>query len=142
MKKRAAHDRNGGGGGRQGIRLQLTGLAALHPEVVRLRPIRAKTKKSATTAFEIPARGSQADLIFIPAFAREWEISRLALSSRLTNILGSYGCQRLGDLHGRRLSNLLKWRNLGKITLQELRATIQSLRPGGADTAGADDFEI
>ena len=98
---------------------------------------------------QIPRRNSPEDLIVIPPVARTWELSAFPLASRLAHILGGRGCRRLGDLHGLRLSEILKWRNVGKATVRELMAFIKTVQqddwnqqfaPDGK--SAANDYEI
>ena len=94
----------------------------------------------------LPRRNSPGDFIFIPAQVRGWEISRFETSSRLGNALGNMNCRVLGDLHGLRLSDIGRWRNVGKRTVRELIQLVRSLQEGDwchwsdPNAAGAEDY--
>jgi hypothetical protein len=97
----------------------------------------------------LPRRHQPEDFIVVPPTARAWELSAFPLSTRLTYILAGRECRRLGDLHGLQYSEILKWRNVGQVTLRELMALIKSVQQGdwnrrfGADAnRPAGDFEI
>ncbi|HTX20279.1 MAG TPA: DNA-directed RNA polymerase subunit alpha C-terminal domain-containing protein [Candidatus Aquilonibacter sp.] len=77
-----------------------------------------------------PARNSPADFLFIPREIRRWEISRFSLSVRLEHALGYMGCRQMGDLHGRRLSDIIRWRNIGKKLLGELIQLVRRVQEG------------
>lgn len=78
----------------------------------------------------LPRPDSEEDYIVIPPMARDWELSDFPLSARLKNILAIYQCQRLGDLHGLRFSRVLRWRNVGRVTLRTLIAFLKSVQSG------------
>lgn len=79
---------------------------------------------------KLPRRDSKEDYIVIPPTAREWALSDFPFSVRLQHILASRECRRLGDLHGLRFSRILRWRNVGGVTLRRLIAFIKSVQQG------------
>ena len=94
-------------------------------------------------------RDSLADFIFIPLEFRRWRISRFSLSARLERVLTSRDCRVLGDLHGLRLTDVIRWRNCGKKMVQELIRLVRNVQEGNytnwrdTNAAGANDhYEI
>ena len=54
----------------------------------------------------------------------------LPVSTRLKNVLGSLGIERLGQLEGLPVRNLLKTRNCGRRTLEELKTLLRRAETG------------
>ena len=54
----------------------------------------------------------------------------LPVSTRLKNVLGSLGIERLGQLEGLPVRNLLKSRNCGRRTLEELKTLLRRAETG------------
>jgi hypothetical protein len=79
---------------------------------------------------KIPRRKSEEDVIVIPLSVREWELAEFKFSARLTNALGAMECRQVGQLHGLRYSEIWKWRNVGKLSLQELMAFVHAIQQG------------
>jgi hypothetical protein len=78
----------------------------------------------------LPKRDSPADFIFIPLAIRQWEVASVSMSARLLYVLGGMECRVWGDLHGLRLTDLLRRRNCGKATLAELVRLVRNLQQG------------
>lgn len=88
----------------------------------------------------MPRQDSEADYIVIPPTVREWSLSDFPFSTRLKNILASRVCARLGDLHGLRYSRILRWRNIGGVTLRELIAFVKIVQQGDLGLALEPDL--
>jgi hypothetical protein len=84
----------------------------------------------APTETKIPRRDSAEDFIVIPPYAREWELAAFPLSARLKHSLAHRGCQRLGEFHGLRHTDLLRWRNIGVAILRKWLVFIHSVQQG------------
>jgi len=80
--------------------------------------------------YQLPRRDSEEDYIVIPPMACSWELSTFPFSTRLTNILATYEFQHLGDLHGLRFSRILRWRNMGAVTLWTLITFVKRVQQG------------
>jgi len=78
----------------------------------------------------MPRRKSRADFIVIPRTAWEWKLSDIPFSTRLRRLLHNMRCERLGSLHGLRYSQIIQYRNVGKITVRELIAFVNSVQQG------------
>ncbi len=95
---------------------------------------------------DLPARNSPGDFIFIPYEVRPWELSRFTVTARLEHALGYMNCRTLGDLQGRRLSDIGRWRNCGRVTLRELIRLVRNLQEGNwsnwrdPNASGAQDY--
>ena len=87
-----------------------------------------------------PRRDSEEDYIVIPPAARAWDLSVFPFSTRLKNILANRECRRLGDLHGLRFSRILRWRNLGGVTLRTLIAFVKSVQQGDWGLGSSPDL--
>jgi hypothetical protein len=79
---------------------------------------------------KLPRRDSEEDYIIIPAFAREWSLFDLPFPVRLQHILTHHDCGYLGQLQGLRFSRILRWRNMGPVTLHKLINFIKSIQQG------------
>jgi hypothetical protein len=77
---------------------------------------------------KIPRPNSREDCIFVPASAREWKLASFPFPARLQNALGTQACLHLGDLHGLRISRVLRWRNLGLVGMQQLMVFIKGVQ--------------
>jgi hypothetical protein len=78
----------------------------------------------------MPRRKSCGDSIVIPLTAWEWNLSEIPFSARLRHLLHEMRCERLGSLHGLRYSQIIRYRNVGKITVRELIAFVNGVQQG------------
>jgi len=96
--------------------------------------------------FRRPGRVPPPDYIAVPPWIRAWELSRFVISSRLRHVLGEMGCRVLGDLHGRRMSQMLRWRNFGKKSAAEVVVLLLRIHEGrwdlccGPTAFGPEDY--
>ncbi|MBI2925289.1 MAG: hypothetical protein HYY24_06240 [Verrucomicrobia bacterium] len=77
-----------------------------------------------------PAGPACPELISLPEAVWHYRLGALPISARLLNVLRHSGRQRLGDLHGVRVADLLLVRNCGLKTVEELRALVSAARRG------------
>lgn len=68
------------------------------------------------------------DAIFIPQEARGQPLSAYSVSARLEHIFGWKNLRLAGDLHGLTFSEVSKFRNCGKKTLDELRELVRAVQ--------------
>lgn len=88
------------------------------PAARQTRPINAKTV----------SESPQDETIFIPQEARGKLLASVPVSVRLRHILQSKQFRLFGDLHGRRFSEFVSYRNFGKRTLDELRELVRAIQ--------------
>jgi hypothetical protein len=82
------------------------------------------------TARKLPRRNSAEDYIVIPPAARDWELCAFPFSTRLQHVFAGRECRCWNDLNGLRFSGILRWRNVGRITAQQLMAVVHSVQQG------------
>ncbi len=75
----------------------------------------------------------RASLLFIPQSARGRAIKDLPMSVRLEHVLEKRGCRLLGDLNGRSLEEIIKSKNCGRHTVNELVTLVQRIQAGEFD---------
>ena len=79
---------------------------------------------------DFPKPRQLGDWLLIPQEVRQWDFSRYELSTRLRNLMAAAGIERLGDLHGRQLTKLLRLRNWGHGACLELLGLVRHLQHG------------
>jgi hypothetical protein len=82
--------------------------------------------------------------VVIPQGVRSWPIEQLPFSARLAGVLKKKGCRILGDLHATEVEQLLRTKNCGRRTIQELKLFINRLQAGEFDSAATigEGFEV
>jgi DNA-directed RNA polymerase alpha subunit len=100
---------------------------ALHANSINAKVVAKKTEETPPQAHpEI----NNVSLLFVPQSARGRAIKDLPISVRLENVLEKKGCRLLGDLNGRSLEEILKSKNCGRHTVNELIKLVQRVQAG------------
>jgi hypothetical protein len=81
-----------------------------------------------------PHISKRSEFILIPAGACEAKPSELPISARLASILQYMEVQRLGDLEGKKFSDLFKVKNCGPKTLKEFASLLKRAETGEFDS--------
>lgn len=89
-------------------------------KILALRQARELAARAQPTRPRCRKNWRLADAIFVPEPLRARPLQELALSVRLTKVLGQMHLACLGDLHGRTFHEFLMLRNCGYQTLREL----------------------
>jgi hypothetical protein len=90
-------------------------------------PLMAPVSHHVNTTPETPASPHK-ETIFIPQEARGTSLSSFLLSVRLQHVLRLRNITLVGDLHGRSFSEVSKYRNCGRKTLNELREFVHRIQ--------------
>jgi hypothetical protein len=78
----------------------------------------------------------------VPPSVAEIFLVDLPISRRLMGLIRRLGITRLGEFEGRSASELLKHRNIGQGTLNEIRVLIKRARAGEFDDQRIDQLEV
>lgn len=104
-------------------------------DALRARGITAKVlaKQAEKTQPQSHTPISKNSRLFVPQSARGRAIKDVPMSVRLEHVLERKGCRLIGDLNGRSLEEIVKSKNCGRHTVNELVTLVQRIQAGEFD---------